>query len=138
VAAECEVSVDAALESSKPLLLESRDLGVREGPVREVRERRAVPEGEPRTKPVGGMRGIARGEGASSLLGKALEAEEVDCVPINTCFVAAGSRHEHAGGEHPAKTGNERRERVRGCLRWAVLPQVVDQLLPRNDRVCLQ
>jgi hypothetical protein len=55
MAAELEVGVDSALEGCKPEILEFLDLALGEGLVREVCKRRATPEGEARTKRVGGM-----------------------------------------------------------------------------------
>ena len=135
MATECEIGINAGLDGGEPEFRKPPDHGLRKGLVHEVHERRAAPEGEPRAEPVGGVGRIAGGERAASLLDKTLEAEEVDGVGIHARRVPAGSCHQHVGGERPAKTRNERRERVR-CRLWRIVaPQLVDQLVTRDDFV---
>ncbi len=92
MATQSEVGFDPLLESCQAQLLETCDLPLREGLVREVGERRATPERERRAQRLGGSRGLSSGEKLSTINQQALEPGEVEFLGLEPERVPVAAR----------------------------------------------
>ena len=96
-----QVGLDARLQRGQPLLLEPRDLGLRERLERQVGERRPAPQARaPRAGPRGVL-GLPGGQRAPPVLDQPLEALGVEL-----------ARLARAGGSRPASWSRSRRRRA--------------------------
>src|SRR5262245_16732982 len=119
-----EVALDPLLQTGQAQLLQSRDLGLGERLVQEVRERRTTPEGEPLGEP--------------SLLLQSLETLEVELALLDVDEVAGLPRHDPLPTQRLAQLGDVYLQRLPRRLRRALRPQRVDQAIPGNDPVRAQ
>ena len=97
VAARGQVGLDAVLEGGEPLLLEARDLRLRERLEREIGERRATPQRQRLAQDRRRVLGPPAGQRATPLLHEAREAIRVELVGADAQAIAGGCRGEHVG-----------------------------------------
>ena len=141
-AAEREIRHEALLDRVQPQLLEARDLGLSEGVVGEVDERRAPPQLERRAEPVRCGRGILRFACPSALTQQALEPVGVELVGPDAKHVPGSSRDQELAGGASSPLGLERLaqlpdvdlESVGRGLRW-LRPELVDQPIAGDELV---
>ena len=129
MAAEREVGLDPILERRQPQVLEPPDLVLRERLVREVGERRSAPEPERLAEAVGGRGGLF----VARLLDERLEAGRVERVVLELKRVAGCMCRERAVAEGPAQACDVALDVLRGSLRRALAPELVDERVNRDD-----
>ena len=143
VEAQGEIGVDPLLERGQPKLLEPCDLRLGERLVRDVGQRRAVPQREPLSKPLGRPLRIVARKSLPPLLQQALEDVRIERVGCDAEDVAVPLRLEPGSGrgvavgigERPPEPRDVRLQRLRGGRRRALAPEVVDELVLRHDLV---
>ena len=118
-----EVGGDARLERRQPTLLEPRRLGLGEGLVGNVGERRAPPERERLPERVRLPRG-----------GKPLEALDVELVRLDPDDVAGRPGEDPFGAQRLAERMHVHLQRAGGALGRGLAPDPVDETI-RGDRL---
>ena len=132
-----EVGVDALLEDDRPQLLESCDLGLSEGLVQEVRQRRAAPERERVAQRALGRGAVPSRERGPPFLCQPGEAVEVDALGLQLELVAGSAR----GDDLPQSLSKLRDIDLDGvgrCLGRIARPERLDQLVDRDDAARLE
>src|SRR5215204_5860817 len=139
VAAEREVGVDPVLERGEPLLLEPRDLRLRERLVAEVGERTPAPQRERLPQLVGGGGRVAPLERLAAGVRQRGEALGVQLSGRDAQHVAAALGPQRAGlrPERAADLEDGVLERLGRRRRRGLAPQGVDQPLGRDDLVAV-
>ena len=116
-----EIRLDSLFETRHPELRQPRDLALCEGLVSEVRKRLPVPFGE--------------GLGEPALLGKALEALDVELAVLDPDLVAGSPGEDAVPADRLAELGDVDLQRLVGGVRRALAPERLHQLILRDDTV---
>ena len=116
-----QILLDPLLEAGEVEILQTRDLGLGETAVGEVGERRAPPEGERLRRPA-----------ALLQLAKALQ---IELVPHDAQQIAGRPRLQPLLADQLAQPRDVHLKSLRCGLRRVVLPEGVDQPIPRDDVV---
>ena len=106
VAPAQQIEFDLLLERARPQLVQARDLGLGEGLVGDVGQRRAAPERERALQRVGSLVEAARVQVAAALGDEPLEATRVQMLRIDLEAVAALARDQSALGLVSAPEGS--------------------------------
>ena len=136
--AEREVGLDPILDCRETKLLESRDLALRKRLVDEVGQGGAAPERERFPERTGSRLGIAACERIAALLDQALEQAHVDLVGLCAEEVTGAAGEQHTGPKQLAQLGDVVLHDLRSGVGRLVAPELVDQLLARDDLVRVQ
>jgi hypothetical protein len=134
MAPEREIRVDASLERDEPALLEARDLVLREVVVCEVGERRTAPQRERVTQ----HRGRVAGLNVARVVDELLEAVGVERLGRKLQHVAARTRDKRVDADRLAQLRDVALERLRRRVRALLAPELLDQLLARDELVRVQ
>ena len=133
MAAEREVRLDPLLQRDEPELVEPGDLGLGEGLVEEVRERRPSPERECLAERTLGRTRIAARERRATLGREADEPMDVHALGLELEDIARSARHDGFRAERLAKLGHVDLDGVRGGLGRVARPEALDELVDRDD-----
>jgi hypothetical protein len=121
MSARHEISFDPAVETRKPYLAETRDLGLREALIRELRKGRSSPQPERLVEPA-----LAR---------ESLETLEIELALLDPEDVTRLACLDPVATERLAQARDVDLQRLLGPLRGRVLPQRVEQSIRRDDLV---
>ncbi len=138
-AAEREVGLDPVLERRQPLLLEPRDLRLRERLVGQVGQRRAAPHRKGLPQPFGRGRRVAGVERGAAAGSQRLEAVRVELAGRHPQHIAARLRSQgrRPVAERPANLQHGVLQRLGRGRRRRPAPERVDQPLGRDDLVAV-
>src|SRR5712692_4508957 len=138
VTREREVGLDPILGCREAKLLEPRDLALRKRLVREVGQGGTAPERERFPERAGSRLRIAASERIPALLDQALEPAHVDLVGLCAEEIAGAAGEQHTGPKQLAQLGDVVLHDLRRGFGRLVAPELVDQLLARDDLVRVQ
>jgi hypothetical protein len=145
VPAEDDVSVDSIFERCDPQLLETGDVRLEGALEAEVRQRWTTPEGEGVAQAERGLIGTPGIRGGSRLSHRLLEPMQVELSVLQPQLIArwAGTENPTLAAsatrlEQVAELGDMHLKRLSGRLGWARAPKRVDQLIARDNLVCVQ
>ena len=126
--AQRELGLREQLQDGHAQVFQAQRLALREPLVREVRERRAAPQGERVLERLRRARRTARRELGAAVREVALEAVGVEGTGVELQLVAVLVRGDRRGGaERPAQAGDVDLHGLRGRGRRLLAPQLVDQ-----------
>ena len=129
-----KISVDPILERRQALLLEPRDLALRERLIHEVRQRRPAPKREGAPKPVTRYSRISRSQRAATLSDQCIEPIEVNLAARGLEQIPATARDQQSIAERFAQMRHVALNDLLGARRRLLTPQLVDQTI-RRDRL---
>ena len=141
VAPEIQVGADPLLDGPETHLLEAGDVAPRKRAIREFFERRAAPEPDRISQCVGCLR-PSRRPGPATLGQETLEPGRIELVRSDAQEIPLAARHEaltvrvaRSIVERRSELGHVLLEHLRRGGGRALVPQLVDQALARNDLV---
>ena len=137
VASELEIGFDPLFLGRETELFESGDLGLREVGVPEFREGRAAPQTERLSQLLGGFLGLATRSRAPGLLERVVEDVGVELAALHAKAVSVAVRLERLArrAERPAKSGDQRLQRLERGRGRALAPEGVDKRVGGQDLV---
>ncbi len=136
--AERKVGFDSLLERGETKLFQSRDLGLGEGLIGQVRERWPAPERQRRAQHFRRLLRIPARPKLSPLGEKALEALDVELLGLERQHVPASMRHEVAVAEELAQLRDVDADAVERAGRHILAPEGVDQAIRRHRLAGIQ
>ena len=132
--AQRQLCLDQLLQGGDPHVVKTGDLALREGLVRQLRQRRAAPQGQRPFERRNGTLGTAAGQLAPPLGHEPLEAVRIELLGIEPQLVAAPARHDHPlrsvagpGGERLTQAGDMHLHGLGGVGGWTLAPELIDQ-----------
>ena len=133
-----KVGIDPILKRSQPLLLEPRDLALRERLIGEVRQRRPAPQSQCPTKTVTRDSRVSILQRAATLSDHRIELLDIDPAGRGLQQVRAPARDQQAVAERFAQMRDVALDDLVGARRRLLTPQLVHQTICRDRLTPMQ